>query len=594
MVCRRGCRKSVNREKSMNWKLRKKHEALLSRERGFVKKVWGTGCAVCLAYPNVYRVGMANLGFQTVYKIFNELTSFLCERVFLPAAGDGAESAVGAGEMLSLENLRPLRDFDILAFSVSFENDYPSILKMLELGGLPLKAQDRNEKHPLVIGGGIALTLNPEPLADFFDVFVPGEAEEILPAFARSYRQARQKELGRRELLYDLQTQVPGLYIPSLYNVDYLPDGKIERIYPLAKGIPQKIKIHSIKNIDAFCTAETVSSPDSEMADMYLVEVNRGCPHLCRFCAAGHVYAPPRFRSRQSILEAVDAGLKLKNKIGLVGTAVSDHPELAEICRYIAERGARAGIGSLRLDRLDEKTAQMLKTGGIETVALAPEAGSQRLRDLLRKGIIEQDIIDAAKMLIEKDILNLRLYFMTGMPSETDEDIDAIIELVKKIQHTAVSVTHGQKKFRRITLSINQFIPKPRTPFQWCPLADVRVVGRRIRKISQAFRKDKQIRILTGVPKWDFVQALLSLGDRRTGDILLAAHRLGGNWTRALREVNINPDFYVYRSKGTDEILPWDILDVGISKKALVREYLKAMAANEDKTAEQADFTPVF
>jgi radical SAM superfamily enzyme YgiQ (UPF0313 family) len=561
----------------MNWKQKKKYETLLAREQGFVKKVWGTCHTVCLAYPNHYRIGMANLGFQTVYKIFNELPSFLCERVFLSVPGDDAEFVTGAAETVSLENQKPIRDFDILAFSISFENDYPSILKMLDLGGIPLKAKDRTNNDPLVIAGGIALTLNPEPLTDYFDVFILGEAEEILPKFACVYAEGRRLELNRRSLLIQLQKQVPGIYIPSLYEVHYSPEGKIWDIVPITKGIPKRIQISPVKNINTFCTTEVVSSRDSEMADMFLVEVNRGCPHLCRFCAAGHVYAPPRFRSYEEIIASIDNGLTLKNKIGLVGTAVSDHPDLLKICQYIVDHSAQAGIGSLRLDRMDEKIVDMLKAGGIETVALAPEAGSQRLRDLLRKGITTDDILNAARLLIEKEISNLRLYFMVGLPTETDEDIDAIINLAKKIQHTALSHTEGKRKFRRVTLSINQFIPKPRTPLQWCALADVQVVGKRIKKISQAFRQDKQINVIADVPKWNYVQALLSLGDRRVGDILLAVHRLHGNWMKALKDVNINPDFYVYRQKDLNEILPWDIIEVGISKKSLRRENEKAL-----------------
>jgi len=561
----------------MNWKQRKKHETLLAREQGFVKKVWGTCHTVCLAYPNVYRIGMANLGFQTVYEIFNELPPFLCERLFLPA-GDDAEFVAGAVETVSLENQKPISDFDILAFSVSFENDYPSILKILDLGGIPLKAKDRISKHPLVIGGGIALTLNPEPLADFFDVFILGEAEEILPQFARLFVDVVSRGLDRKALLNELQKQIPGIYVPSLYAVRYFPEGKIRDIVPLEKGIPKSIQISPIKNINAFCTTEVVSSFDSEMADMFLVEVNRGCPHLCRFCAAGYVYAPPRFRSYEEIISAIDRGLMVKNKIGLVGTAVSDHPDLVKICQYIVDHNAQAGVGSLRLDRMDEKIVDSLKAGGIDAVALAPEAGSQRLRDLLRKGINEDDILCAARMLIEKEMSNLRLYFMVGLPTETDEDIDAIIDLAKKIQHTALGHTEGKRKFRRITLSINQFIPKPRTPLQWCALADVQDVGKKIKKIAQTFRQDKQINVIADVPKWNYVQALLSLGDRRVGDILLAVHRLNGNWMRALKDVNINPDFYVYRQKDLDEFLPWDIIEVGIPKNHLIKEYQKALS----------------
>jgi len=558
----------------MNWKQKQKYEALLSRERGVVKKVWGTGHTVCLAYPNAYRIGMANLGFQTVYRLFNDLPSFLCERAFWPPAGGGAESAAGGAPLVSLESQNPLRNFDLLAFSLSFENDYPAVLQMLEAAGIPLAAEDRDLAHPLVMGGGIAPTLNPEPLAAFFDLFVLGEAEEILPAFARVF--AATAGLDRRDRLVALQRQLPGVYVPSLYGVSYFPEGPIRRMIPLADGLPETIRIGRIRNIGAFSTTQTVSSPDSEMADMYLVEVNRGCPHLCRFCAAGHVYAPPRFRPARDIIEAVDRGLALKGKIGLVGTAVSDHPDLADLCRHIVARGAAVGVGSLRVDRITGEMLDLLKAGRVETVALAPEAGSQRLRDLVRKDITDADILAAARLLLEKDILNLRLYFMVGLPTEEEEDIDAIIGLAKKIQHTALSSTTGQKKFRRLTLSVNQFIPKPRTPLQWCALTEVQDVNRRIRKIVSAFRRDRQITVLADVPKWNFVQALLSLGDRRVGDILLAVHRRGGHWLKALREININPDFYVYRPKKPDEILPWDIVDVGLPKKALIREYRKA------------------
>lgn len=571
-----GLDRTGGHELSMNWKEKKKYETLLARERGVVKKVWGTGLAVCLAYPNLYRIGMANLGFQTVYKIINEIPFLLCERVFLPAGGD-AEYAAGAVELLSLENQKPLRDFDVLAFSVSFENDYPAILKMLTLGGIPLYAKDRTDGHPLVIGGGVALTLNPEPLADFFDVFLTGEVEEALRGFARMLAEARSSGPGREALLASLQKKIPGVYVPSLYEVQYFADGRIRGMTPRLKGLPEKIRAAPVKNIDTFCTTEVISSPDAEMADMFLIEVNRGCPHFCRFCAAGHVYAPPRFRSYEKIIQAIDHGLNAKNKIGLIGTAVSDHPDLAKICRYIVDRQAQAGIGSLRLDKVDESIVEMLRAGGIETVALAPEAGSQRLRDLLRKGITRDDILQAARLLIVRDIFNLRLYFMVGLPTETEEDIDAVIDLAKTIQHAALAHTKGKRKFRRITLSINQFIPKPHTPFQWRPLADVQEVGRRIKKIAHAFRADKQINVIADVPKWAYVQALLSLGDRRVGEILAAVHRLNGNWTRALKEVTINPDFYVYRQKDVNEVLPWDIIEVGLPKKTLIKEYEKAL-----------------
>ena len=562
----------------MNWKLKKKYESLLEQERGYVKKVWGTYNTVCLAYPNYYRTGMANLGFQTVYKIINEQPSFLCERVFLPAVGSDAESATGAAGMFSLESQKSIAEFDILAFSLSFENDYPHVLTMLAKAGIPLLTKDRTEEYPLIIGGGIALTLNPEPLADIFDLFILGEAEVALSQFTRSFEDARRLGHSRSGLLKDLQKQIPGVYVPGLYEVKYSADSRIEAFVPREADFPQKIKINHIKDINSYCTEEVISATQVEMEDMYLTEVNRGCARSCRFCAASFVYRPARFRSAEEIIASIDRGLKKKKKIGLVGTAVSDHPELVQICEYILAQNAQVGIGSLRIDQINEKIVDLIKAGGIETVALAPEAGSQKMRDVLRKDITEDEILRAAELLIGKEIPNLRLYFMVGLPGEEDQDIDAIIDLTRKIQQHALLYTQGKRKFRRITLSVNQFIPKPQTPLQWCALADVSATGKKIKKIVSAFGRDKQINVIHDVPKWNYIQALLSLGDRRVGEILMAVHHLDGNWVKAFKNATINPDFYVYRQKTFDEVFPWDIVDLGTSKKSLISECKKAQA----------------
>jgi radical SAM superfamily enzyme YgiQ (UPF0313 family) len=565
----------------MDWKQKKLHAAILEKETGYVKKVWGSYNTVCLAYPNHYRTGMANLGFQTVYKIFNDHPSFLCERVFLPASGNDARFVPGAAEIVSLESQKSIAEFDILAFSVSFENDYLNILKMLDGVGIPLLAKDRSEKYPLVIGGGIALTLNPEPMADFFDLFILGEAEEVLPQFNRYFEEARRSGHARQTLLIDLQKKINNIYVPGLYEVKYSADSKIRSITPREAGLPERIKIKHVKDINAFGTEEVISASETEMEDMFLVEVNRGCARSCRFCAASFVYRPVRFRDNREIIASIDRGLQRKKKIGLVGTAVSDHPGLANICEYLIAQGAQAGIGSLRIDQINEKIVDLIKANGIETVALAPEAGSQRMRDILRKDITEADIMHAVELLVEKEIPNLRLYFMVGLPAEEERDIDAIIELAKKIQHHVLTKFQGKKKFRRITLSVNQFIPKPATPFQWCSLADVNITGRKIKNIENALKQEKSIKIIHDVPKWNYIQALLAGGDRRVGEILLTVNRLEGNWAQALKEVNINPDFYVYRQKRLDEILPWDIIDLGVSKKALVSEYRKAIKENK-------------
>jgi radical SAM superfamily enzyme YgiQ (UPF0313 family) len=311
---------------------------------------------------------------------------------------------------------------------------------------------------------------------------------------------------------------------------------------------------------------------------MFLTEVSRGCQRGCRFCAAGFVYRPARFRKPEILEQSIAEGLKRQKKIGLLGTAVSDHPDLILLCRSILEKKGKVSIGSLRVDRLNREMAKLLRETGVETISLAPEAGSQKLRDVINKGITESHIMGSVESLIENGISNIRLYFMVGLPTESTEDIDAIIDLSKRIKYHAIKHTAGKKKFRRITLSINQFIPKPATPFQWHSLEDTNLVRKKIRRINAALRKESSIKVIHDIPKWNYVQALLSLGDRLVGKILLTVHKNNGNWPRAFKEVNINPDFYVYRQKDLDEILPWDFIDHGISKEFLVKEYRKALS----------------
>ncbi len=560
----------------MSWKLKKKYHDLLHREEGYQKKIWGELLTVCLAYPNHYRTGMSNLGFQTIYELINRQTSFLCERVFLPDPGDEAEFTAGSIPLFSLESQKPLADFDIIAFSIPFENDYPGILKILSMAGITLTAGGRKQTEPLIIGGGVSVTLNPEPLADFFDLFLLGEGEDVLPEFLHGFDNARHLGLDRNELLFRIQKEIEGAYVPKYYEVNYGKDLLIENFEPLSPSLPSKIKKRVIPDIDAFATDQCISTPFAEFGNLFLTEVSRGCRRGCRFCAAGFLYRPARFRSLRALEPSFIRGIGKRKKIGLLGTAVSDHPELLSLCRSIMNREGEVAIGSCRLDRLNRELVSILKESGVETVSLAPEAGSQRLRKLIQKGITEEDIFHAVELLIEYNIMNVRLYFMVGLPTEKDEDIEAIIDMIKKIKHCAVKFSAGKRSFKRITLSINQFIPKPATPFQWLPLEDINIVRKRIRKIENALRKEASIRVTHDLPKWNYIQALLSLGDRRVSKILLFAHENNGNWPQAFKEVNVNPDFYVYRHKSIEEILPWDFIDQGISKEYLAGEYRKA------------------
>jgi len=568
----------------MSWAIKQKCKEILSREDGYVKKLWGNSLNICLAYPNRYRTGMDSLGFQTVYSLLNQHPSVLCERVFLPDPGDEGFFAPGSLSLFSLESQRPLRDFDIIAFSISFENDYPNILKILDMARINLLSHERNESDPIIIGGGICVTMNPEPLADFFDLFLIGEAEEILPEFLSNLLRTRKAKDAKKDNLLRLQKNVPGVYVPSLYNVSYRADGPIEKMVPIDASLPRNIKKQWARDIQTFSTETVISSPDTDFGTMFLTEVSRGCSRSCRFCAAGYLYRPSRFRKRENLEKSIRRGLETGGKIGLLGTAVSDHPELIDICRYILSRQGKIGAGSFRLDQLTSPLLELLKEGGIETLALAPEAGSQRLRDLIRKGIQDGDISRGAINLLENGFLHVRLYFMIGLPTETAEDIEAIIELIKRLSQLSLPTTGPrEKRFKRITVSINQFIPKAGTPFQWYPLENIQTIKKKTREITGAFRGQGNIKILADPPKRNYLQSLLATGDRRVGKILLALHFQRGAWSKALKEAPLQPDFFVYRTRDTTEILPWDFIDTGVPKTLLIREFQAAQEFSTEK-----------
>ena len=561
----------------ISWKLVQKAKGILEKERGAVQKRWGGKISICLLYPNSYHVGMSNLGFQTLYQMLNADEDIVCERAFLPEPEDLQEYRNTKTSLFSLESQKPLSRFDILAFSISFENDFLNILTLLDLAHIPFESRLRDGRYPWVIAGGVAVFLNPEPISEFFDLFILGEAEEAIGEFLEVYRQIL-SDKGKKDKDGFLRrlSEVSGVYIPKFYEVAYAENGKIEAMNS-EPGFPKKVKRRWVPKLDRFPTRSTLFTPDTEFKEMALVEMNRGCPRGCRFCAACFVYHPFRNRSL-SLLDSISKEALLKeHRIGLTGTAVSDHPQLLPLCQSILSRQGGISLSSLRVDAVTPSLIQCLREGEDRTVAIAPEAGSERLRKMLKKGYAEEEILKSIDILVDNGLSQIKCYFLVGLPSETDEDVKAILLQAKRIRHQILSHSRDPKKRWRLIISVNPFIPKPATPLQWEPLEEVGELKKKLRTIQRGVQGEKGMEVIHDLPKWAYIQALLSRGDRRVGKILVAAYRTQGNWSQALRETPINSNFYVYRRRDLDEIFPWDFIDHGISKERLKEEYLTAM-----------------
>jgi radical SAM family uncharacterized protein len=547
---------------------------LVDAEIGTIRKQWAGRMRVVLIYPNRYHIGMSNLGFQSVYQFFNQFDHIVCERAFLPEKNRSASP-----RLVTLESGRRLTEADILAFSLSFENDYPNILAILDRAGIPLRSEDRDKGTPLIIAGGVASFLNPEPLADFIDCFLIGEAEAILPYFLDSY----DPKQDRRTALLNLANEVPGAYVPSFYRPQYRHDGTLSAFEPL-ENVPARIKRAYVKDISRISTCSTIITPQTTFDRTYLIEVGRGCPHGCRFCSAGYVYRPPRFRPTDQLEQDLKKGMALTDRIGLVGAAVSDLPGIGRLCGHFLGDDIRISFSSLRADNLTPELLTALKQSRVKTATIAPDAGSERMRRVINKGITETDVLQAATTLVENGIPNLKLYFMVGLPTETDVDVAAIIALCKKIKHCFLKSSRARKHIGQITVSLNSFVPKPFTPFQWAAMDPVNTLKKKTQKIKNELKKVPNLRINSDVPRWAYIQALFSRGDRKIAKILSMAHANNGNWAQTLKTVDTNPDFYVLRERDLDERFPWDFIDHGIKKSFLRREY---------KQAQQGLTTPV-
>ena len=504
---------------------------------------------VAIVYPNTYFVGMSNLGLHIIYEEINLRNDSVCERIFLPEKKELEAYDKTKTPLMSVETQRPMHQFDVVAFDVTFEMDYFHIPLMLRHGRVPIMGKDRTEFDPIVIAGGPCATFNPEPFADFIDAFIIGEGEGIVSRVLDIIRDGKMEGLDRHAILRQL-ANISGVYVPSLYVPIYSEDGEFKG-YDIADGAPKMIKRHFEMLTSG---GETVVATNyTEFGAMYIIEVARGCGRHCRFCMAGYCFRVPRVRPLEILKEGVDRAEKLGKKVGLMGAAISDYPEVDELVTYIRSKDMRYSCASLRADSLTQAVVDGLADSGQKTITIAPETGSERLRRVINKGISEEHLQNAATLSAKSGIQHMRLYIMIGLPTETDEDIEAIVGLAERTQaHMAEVGCKG-----RLTLSINPFIPKPFTPFQWMAMDHQKTVEKKLQYIKKALQKNRRIEVLVESPKEAYIQGVLARGDRRLGAVLAAcaADRGSKSFKAEMKAAGLDMDEMNYRERSFDEFL---------------------------------------
>jgi len=541
-----------------------------------------------LCFPDLYEVGMSNLGLRILYGILNNMPDAACERFFVPA-GDLQEllrqKSIG---LSSLETGRPLNEFDLIGFSLGHELDYTNVLSVLELGALPLESCLRGHKHPLVIAGGPCV-LNPEPMHEFFDLFVIGEAEEAIVEIIDTYKKFRERfrsaQMTKEELLVEL-SGIEGVYAPSLYEVTYNENGTIKEFSPKFAGLPLKIKKRFIRDLDtSYFPREWLTPYIQTVHDRITLEIMRGCPNRCRFCQARSQYFPYRLRSGDNILQLACDTFKLSGyeEIALGGLSVSDHPDIEELLKGLIglfkAQGVAISLPSIKPKTIVGSLSSLIATVKKTGLTFAPEAATERLRSVLNKNFDLADFLETLRQAYRSGYQRIKLYFMIGLPSEEDEDLDAMIDFARQVSDLRRQERLGPAQ---VNISINTLIPKPHTPFQWLKMQDLESIKRKHAYIKSKI-KSSRLELNLHNPYMSILEGLLCRGDRRLSRVILAAFRKGARfdswmehfrfdiWMDAFSECGIDPDFYL-RERSREEILPWDFLDTGITKDTLLSD----------------------
>ena len=548
---------------------------------------------VAFCFPDTYEIGMSNLGMRILYGVINNMSGVWCERCFAPW-GDMEEEMRRANiPLYALESFDPIREFDIIAFSVGYEMAFPAILNMLDLAGLPIRSADRPDLTPLVIAGGTAM-YNSEPMADFIDLVSLGEGEEVTVEIIELYRKAKREGWDKQRFLCEA-SHLDGVYIPSLYDVDYREDGTVKSITPKG-GAPAQVTKRIMRNMDeAYYPARTIVPSTEIVQDRTSLELFRGCIRGCRFCQAGYVYRPVRSRSKELLVryakEAIeDSGYQ---DMTLSSLSTSDYPQLVELCDELeplcAQKHLNLSLPSLRADNFSMALMERLQKGRKTGLTFAPEAGTQRLRDAINKNVTEEDLLASCRRAFAGGYNAVKLYFMLGLPTETDEDVLGIADVAAHVMHAWRESAVNKSRGVRITVSTSWFVPKPHTAFQWEPQISIEEYERRVKLLREAMTT-KTVTYNWHPSPTSFMEAVLAVGDRRLCRVMEAAFRRGAKldawedyfslerWMEAFDECGLDPHFYANRRRGRDEILPWSMISSGVSESYLWREHEKAFS----------------
>ncbi|MBM3462572.1 MAG: radical SAM protein [Armatimonadetes bacterium] len=553
----------------MAWKLIEKVDSRLADEVNLTPPAAGGDVRIALCYPNTYFVGMSNLGFQALYGLLNREPGVVCERSFLPDPEDLDEYRRSASSLFSLESKTPLQEFDIVGFSCSYELDFVNLLRMLDLAGIPLRAEDRDESWPLVLMGGAISFLNPEPLGDFIDALVVGEGEEAVRQIVALWRQGGRGP--RADLLKALAT-LPGVYVPSLYKHAY--SGSRIASCVMTGGAAPHVKRLAVEPLD-FPTHTSIITPHTEFSRSFLLEVSRGCPYLCRFCVVGYVYTPNRWRDVEMLWKACEVGLQHTNRVGMLGAVVNLYPKMPDLTRRLLERGAHCSFASLRADSLSDAVVDAIQASGQETLTLAPETGDPDLRWFINKRMKNDALFKALEKGVTRGVRNFRLYFMMGIPGEGEANVAETIRIIDECHRM---IREKAKPGATLSVSVSQFVPKAGTPFQWMPLVRAEDVGDRMKRVATRFKGAPGLRLNTESPRWCKIQGLLARGDRRLGRVMerVLWSSSASQWRRAMEEEGLDMDDMLYGARNPGDPAPWDVVQTPDLRERMLRELEKA------------------